>query len=196
MMEIINGNVSSNKSNDIKKTKETSTNKKISSKDNMKQPSEIIQKTNQHITEIASRIQKRITREQAVLAGLENVKSYCTSRHYNGSDEEYAEEVIEKTRFGNEKVLEEHRDTLTKAIIDHDNALLNNLIGKTEQKIGYLSEELEKNRITRQNLQSLKSFSDINNPEQLIKKVIASIKNEGVPEFSIPRQRIAELLED
>ncbi|MBN1698688.1 MAG: hypothetical protein JW881_14325 [Spirochaetales bacterium] len=197
-MEITNGHVSPNKSNNIKKAKESSNMNEVTKKGKTGTSDNIIRQSNQHLTETAAKAKKLLAKEEAVLAGLENIEVVLLSHHHDkGSNESYIDEIIDKTRFNNEKVLDKYRKTITDAITRHDISLIRALKKKSMKNLGEYSQAIERTKIIQQNMRSLKSVSETEHPDQLIRKTIASIKKEGVPDFFLPpRQRIEDLLKD
>lgn len=193
-MEIINNNFSMKRNDDIKKIEKTGQKNRKKRSISDTSSNAFIKDTDNHYNEITSRVQRSLTKEQVVLAGLETVHSFMESGMTKDESISFLEEIVEKTQFDNERVLENYQQSLATALEQGNPAPIDELIKKVQDSIDSLTQELEMNEMKKQNLRSIKSLSREENPEELMQKVIKSLKEEGLPEMNIPRERIVDLL--
>ncbi|MBN2532335.1 MAG: hypothetical protein JXB88_05560 [Spirochaetales bacterium] len=191
-MEIINNEFSMKRNDDVKKIEKTGQ-KKSSLTPDISSGS-FIKDTNNNYNEVTSRVQRSLTKEQIVLAGLETIYSFLESGMTKDESISLLNEIVFKTQFDNEKVLSEYEQLLETALKKGDSASIDKLIKETQDTIQTLIQELEMNEMKKQNLRSLKSISREDNAEELMQKVIKSLKEEGLPVMNIPRERVADLL--
>jgi len=195
-VEINKSNFISKKNNDIKKTDKTKLKKNNRVSATEKSSNTCISDPDNHYNDITSRVQRSITREQVILAGIETIRSFLKSGMTKDESIMFLNEIVDKTQFDSEKVLGKYRKSLQTALEKGDPAVLADIIKKVQDSIESLTNELEMNEMKKQNLRSLRSFSKEDNPEKLMNKVIKSLQEEGLPEIKIPRERIADLLGD
>jgi hypothetical protein len=193
-MEIINNNFSMKRNDDIKKADNPGKNKKEKPSVTNMSSDTFIKDTNNLYNEITSSVQRSLTKEQVILAGLETVRSFMESGMTENESIPFLEEIVAKTQFDNKMVLHEYRQSLKSALERGNPASIDTLIKKVKGTIESLTRELEMNEMKKQNLRSLENLSGKVNPEELMQKVIKSLKEEGLPEMKIPRERVADLL--
>ena len=194
-MEITNNNFIPKKNDKMKKIDKTAQKKKNKPITDS-QSHTYITETHTHYNEETARVQRSITKNQVVLAGLETLRSIVESGMTKEESISFLKEIVEKTQFDNEKVLEEYKQSLEHALNRGVFASIERHIKKVQDSIVSLTEELEMNEMKKHNLRSLKSISREDNPEELMQKVIKSLKKEGLPRINIPRERISDLLGD
>jgi hypothetical protein len=196
VVEISNNNFIPRKNNKMKKMDDAPLKKKEDGTASAIDSGDYINETGFQYNEVTSRVQRSITKDQVILAGLETIRSFIESGMSREESIPFLHEIVEKTQFDNEKVLESHTEEIVRALEEGNKAAIEELIHTTREDIDSLTEELEMNELKKQNLRSLKHLSREDNPEELMHKVITSLKKEGLPEMNIPRQRITDLLGD
>ncbi|MCW8965302.1 MAG: hypothetical protein OQK82_01245 [Candidatus Pacearchaeota archaeon] len=193
-MEISNNNYIPNKNDTIKNKKEALVEKKHDEIASDAQSDTFINDTHHLYNEVTSRVQRSITKEQVSLAGLETIRSFLESGMEKEESIFFLQDIAEKTQFDKEKVLDVYRESLVDALNQGNPEAIDELINKVQDNIETLKNELEMNELKKQNLRSLDNLSKEDNPEELMKKVISSLKENGLPSINIKRERISDLL--
>ncbi|MBN2440870.1 MAG: hypothetical protein JXJ04_05980 [Spirochaetales bacterium] len=193
-MEISNNNYIPKKNDTIKSSKEALLKKKHDEIISDAQSDTFINDTHHLYNEVTSRVQRSITKEQVSLAGLETIRSFLKSGMTKEESIVFLQDIADKTQFDKEKVLDMYRESLADALNQGNTKAIDDLISKVQDNIETLKNELEMNELKKQNLRSLDNLSREDNPEDLMKKVITSLKEDGLPSINIKRERISDLL--
>jgi hypothetical protein len=157
---------------------------------------EYIAETGEVIKEAGDRVQRAIAKEQIVLTGLETLKKSIFTFEDSELNKQFIEDVIEKSRFENEHVLDTYRPVLLSIISKRNTDLIDTIIERVKGTMRSLTGELNKNEIIRQNLESVSFSRELENPEELMKKVISDLKKNNIPQFNFKRSRILDLLNE
>jgi hypothetical protein len=140
-------------------------------------------------TEDLSTAQNRLLlRHERVLQGLVSVRELFDRPAPEDQKAAELTALIEQTRFQDEPVLKDYGKTLQAAIRDQDRAAVDYLILDFQNKLASATRD----RIIRENLSAASSLI----PGDLLKDVVRSIKKDGLPEISIARQRVLDLLKN
>jgi hypothetical protein len=153
---------------------------------------EIFHEMSENVRETTERVHHEIAKEQLILSGLENIRAYKTAKPGTEDYSRFIDDVIEKTQFEGEKVLESYRTTLIASGLEKSGSVIDSIVERVHGTLRALYTELDKNEISKQNAVSV--FEGDRNPEEMIKAVIASLKSEKLPEFRLERERIIDLL--
>ena len=194
-MDKIDGNISSKKNEEIKKTENTLEIKNKNLAGEIKPDDSVLERKSEY-SEITVNVQRAIIKEQMVLAGLTALSSFIESGAQNEENSAFLSEIINKTQFDNEKVLEQYYQALQAAVSKNDISTINTLILTVQDRIKSLVTELEMNELKKQNLLSVQNLSGQENTEEQMRKILSSLKEEGPPAMNIPLKRIVDLLEE
>ncbi len=137
---------------------------------------------------------RMIALEQLAISGLKHIKAGIRIATNPTSHENFVDDVIDITRFENEPVLQEYKQVLNEAFRSKDLSRIDAIIEKINNRVKLYYAEMGKSEITNQNLLSVPSFGNGKSPDELIQSVIASIKKENLPHFTLKRERILDLL--
>jgi hypothetical protein len=127
-------------------------------------------------------------RHERVLQGLLSVRDLFDRPAPEDRKAAELTALIEQTRFQDEPVLKDYGKTLQAAIRDQDRAAIDYLVLDYQNKLASVTRD----RIIRENLTAASSLI----PGDLLKDVVRSIQKEGLPEISIARQRVQDLLKN
>jgi hypothetical protein len=134
--------------------------------------------------EVSAAGNRLVMRRERTLQGLLAVKALFDQP---GDDREARlTALIDQTRFQDEPVLADYTKTLQHAVRDNDRAAVDYLVRDFQGKL----QTTARDRIIRENLSAASSLM----PEDLLKDIVRSLKNEGLPQITIARQRALELL--
>jgi hypothetical protein len=181
----------------IKKTNETASIGKKNApgqKEKSGVEKEIFSVSKESIRKTMDLVQREITEKQLALTGLMTIQSGIRKDADPGANEAFAEEVINKTRFENNRVLESYKPVIDEALENRDPSGMDSLIDGVNTKISSLFTEIEKSEITVQNYQALSNLKEAKTPDELLSSVISSMKKEKIPLLFLERERILDLL--
>jgi capsid protein len=139
-------------------------------------------------TDILSAQNRLVLRNERMLQGLLAVKELLDRPQPTNEKEAELNALIARTRFQDEPVLADYSRTLRTAIRDNDRAAVDYLVMDFQNRL----QGAARDRIIRENLSAASSLI----PADLLKDVVRSIKSEGLPEISIARQRVLDLLKN
>jgi hypothetical protein len=141
--------------------------------------------------DVASLNQRDLLKTQLTVDGLEKIAFLLEEKRPVEQKVKVLEDIISSTRFQEQRILAEYKDTLYKIVESADKANLNILI--TEQKQKLLGLTLTEN--TAQNILSANSLKENKEYDLLLKNIVNQIKSQGGSlEFNIKPEKVLDLL--
>ncbi|MBN2736345.1 MAG: hypothetical protein JXR70_05145 [Spirochaetales bacterium] len=134
-----------------------------------------------------SLIQTRITGFESLKNSLEKT----TEEPYEKIDE-----IVDKSRFHNQKVLEPYADELKNAKPNELPAKVDYILSQLKGERQEVLSNIEKTEISEENKLSLESWNKQKNPEELLQQVLSSMEGHNNLFNDIPVERIKDLLSD
>jgi hypothetical protein len=131
-----------------------------------------------------------LLRTEQTLGGLQAVSTLLGKAGSAGEKEAMLSAIIRQTRFQDEEVLAEFRPQLEKILANADSAALEKLVAAASDRLGFLV----KDRIIRDNLQENIAALSSQDPKNLLHEVVRELKKGDLPQLSVSRQRVIDLL--
>jgi polyhydroxyalkanoate synthesis regulator phasin len=151
----------------------------------------------QYRHEVQQRIavtQSRISKAQTILNAFQQVVIWIDGGEEQSNYKELVSDLIEKTKYRNERVLEPYQSELSRILSRGDVSGLRTLIGELEEEIRRMSTELGRNQTTQQNILAMDRTLEEEELNKLLQKVIADLKSTGKLNVNLARDRVIDLL--
>jgi hypothetical protein len=140
--------------------------------------------------EAVSANQRSLLKTQTTIDGLENLATQLQSGTSKQENEKYLNLILENTRFHDERVLMDYKDTLAAITETHDTGRLAELIDQQKQNLLGLT---TRDTIA-QNIISTSQAAKNAEYDELLQKVVRCIKQNGAPLFNVSREKVLDLL--
>jgi len=143
----------------------------------------------EEIKELQDLAQKSILKSQTLIGGLENLRTLALSPDNADEKNRILQEIIGKTVFDNKPVLQEYEALLNTALINKNQASIDNLILAEKENIKNSSSKV-------QNLVSIDSTLHQEDAEALLQSVIRQLKESGEPQMNLTINKVLDLLKE
>ncbi len=134
--------------------------------------------------------QRNMLKTQTIINGLENIAAQLRAGNSKQESEAQLALVLENTRFHDEQVLMDYKDSLISITETHDTERLAGLIDEQKQTLLGLT---TRDTIA-QNIISTTGATDDAEYGDLLQKVVRHIKQNGMPLFNVSRDKVLDLL--
>jgi hypothetical protein len=134
--------------------------------------------------------QRSLLRTQTTIDGLQNLAAQLQAGDSGRENAAYLKLILDNTRFHDERVLMDYKDTLTEITATHDTERLAALIDEQKQTLLGLT---TRDTIA-QNIISTTATTNGVEYGTLLQKVVGQIKQSGMPLFDVSRDKVLDLL--
>ncbi len=187
-MRIINGNLPANDGN-LDKTKRVE--QRTAQKADPKAADEVQAAGNREVHQWIAMARSRIAEAQTIMNAFRQVATWFETDDQQDNYDQLLSDLIEKTRSRDKQLLEPYRAELSRIVSQKDTQTLQTLIAdKTEE----IKDALGKNQTAQQNILAMNRNIGEDELDQLLKNVVADLKNTGKLNVTLARDRIIDLL--
>jgi len=141
------------------------------------------------------RVQRLLLKAQTILSAFDQVKTWVKQDIRPDLRQNHLNELIDKTRIGQERPLESYRIKLSTILASEDISGINDLITSLNREVGRYLPESVRSQTARQNSLALDNKFELKEMDKLMQTVLKSLKQNGSPGVQIERGRVLDLLE-
>ena len=141
------------------------------------------------------RVQRLLLKAQTILSAFDQVKTWVKQDIRPDLRQNHLNELIDKTRIGQERPLESYRIKLSTILASEDISGINDLITSLNREVGRYLPESVRSQTARQNSLALDNQFELKEMDKLMQTVLKSLKQNGSPGVQIERGRVLDLLE-
>jgi len=192
-MRIVNENLPANDGN-LDKTKLDKTKRaeqRAPQRAEPKAANEVQAVGNGEVRQWIAMTRNRIATAQTVMNAFQQVATWFERDDRQSNYDQLLSDLIEKTRSRDARLLEPYRDELSRIVSQRDTRALQTLIADKDQEI---KDALGRSLTAKQNMLATNRNIGEDELDQLLKNVVADLKNTGKLNVNLARDRIIDLL--